>query len=123
MRLARFSLIALLALLITGCGVFNPRPKMFDVTMLDDNKTIALQLRQRFQLDLNNKYSWHILITNRAVLKQVVDISAIHNIEGIYEGISAGQSILTATGEAICRDDAIPCPDKDLKFKITINVQ
>ncbi len=123
MKFAKYGILLVLALTLTSCGLFTPRAKMFEVKMSENNQIIELQLRQRFKLDLDDQYTWNVVIGNRTVLKQVVDVQTIENLEGVYEGIAVGESVITANGEPKCLKDAIPCALRDRAFKITVRVQ
>jgi hypothetical protein len=123
MRFVKLSLVLGLAVLLSSCGLFVQRAKMLILTMQDSGQTINLELRQRFELALDAKYTWVLQAFDRTVLKQVVDITAVPGYQGVYEGIGAGETKFEAVAIAMCKDDPIPCSKPDLKFSITVQVQ
>ncbi|MBI1731059.1 hypothetical protein HYR53_10670 [Candidatus Acetothermia bacterium] len=123
MRFVRLSLVLGLAILVTSCGLFVPRAKMMILTMKDSGQTINLELRQRFELALDAKYTWVLQAYDRTVLKQVVDITSVPGYQGVFEGIGTGETNFETFGFALCKDDPIPCSKPDLKFSIKVQVQ
>ena len=93
------------------------------ITMADNGKTLTLQPGQRFVLMLGEGYDWNLNITNPAVVSQVMGLMPVRGSQGVFEAHQAGQTVLTASGDPLCRSAQPPCMMPSIVFEITIVVR
>lgn len=114
--------ILVLAVTVSGCGLLLKRAPDITVTKNHHNKTITLEKFQRINVQVDHGYYWFNFVGSPAILKQVVPANEVTTNQGIYQGALAGTTFLDMRGEALCRTDPIPCTQKDLHYRFTINV-
>lgn len=97
---------------------------MNGITMADNGGTIRLYPDERFLLDLGmNGFNWAIAIDNQDVLSLVKGVMVPLGAQGLFEAKHPGQSLLTATGNPLCRNSIPACAAPSIFFRITVIVQ
>lgn len=94
------------------------------VTLEDSEKTLTLQVGERFLLFLKSpQHSWTILQFDPAVIRKVADASLIEGAQGVFEAVGRGQTELVAKGELPCHQADPPCLALTLGFQVKIVVE
>jgi hypothetical protein len=106
-------------------GAANSQPTPTNgITMADNGGTIKLHPGGRVLLDLGmNGFDWAIAIDNQDVLSLVKGIMVPLGAQGLFEAKKTGQSLLTATGNPLCRNSIPACGAPSIFFRITVIVQ
>lgn len=93
------------------------------VTLDDDGKTLNLAPGQRFLLKLGEEFNWEVAIDNQDVVSRVIGVLPVRGAQGIFEARKDGRTILTATGDPLCRSAQPPCaaPSRVFTLKITVS--
>lgn len=94
------------------------------IILADNGKTFILHPSDSFLLDLGmDTFDWTVDIDNQNVLSMVKGVMVIRGAQGIYKANSAGQAVLTAVGNPLCRNSIPACEMPSILFKITVIVQ
>jgi photosystem II stability/assembly factor-like uncharacterized protein len=102
----------------------SPGPSsLTQVTLSDDGRTLALQVGDRFLLDLGETYSWTVNIENETIVDLVFNEPVPGGAQGIYEALKPGTTTLIANGDPICRQAQPPCAAPTRLFQLTLVVQ
>jgi hypothetical protein len=94
------------------------------VTLEDGEKTLTLQVGERFLLFLKSPdRKWTVLQFDPAVIRKVADATLIQGAQGVFEAVGRGQTDLVAKGELPCHEADPPCMALTLGFQIKIVVE
>lgn len=122
MKKTSILMILVLSIALTGCGLFIKRAPDITLTGKNNNQTITLQKHQRIVIQVASGYYWFNFVGSPAILKQVVGANDVPDNAGIYQGAMPGRTFLDLRGEAICKQDPIPCNKDDLHYRFTVEV-
>ncbi|MGE0228344.1 MAG: hypothetical protein AB7I38_04840 [Dehalococcoidia bacterium] len=98
-------------------------PEMRVVTLDDHGATIELRVGEEFELRLGGNYDWLVDIADPTVVDRSVVILIYPpppRGEGIYRGLRAGTTTLTATGTPTCYP---ACLMPSAQFSVTVVVR
>lgn len=94
------------------------------VTLEDGDKTLTLQVGQRFLVFLKSpSHTWTVLQFDPAVIRKVADAQLIEGAQGVFEAVGRGQTELVAKGELPCHSADPPCLAVTLGFILKIVVE
>ena len=94
------------------------------ITLADNGKTFLIHTGDGFLLNLGmDVYDWTVSIDDQNVISREKNVMPIRGAQGIYQGMSQGQTVLSAVGDPLCRTSTPACMMPSLIFKITIIVQ
>jgi hypothetical protein len=94
------------------------------ITLADKGKTFTLHPGDSFLLNLGmDTFDWTVDIDNQNVLSLVKGVMVIRGAQGIYKANNAGQAVLTAVGNPLCRNSVPACEAPSILFRITVIVQ
>ncbi len=99
-----------------------PEDKRKIVTLVDNGKTIKLQVNETFLLKLGAEYDWKITIDDQKIISRVPNVAVIAGAQGIFKAHKEGHTKLTATGDPVCRKEKPPCEKPSREFTIKIVV-
>ena len=113
------------AVLLNGCADSAPAstiptPPDLVVTTQDQNTTVPLALGQRFVLQLSN-LNWNGSFAPAGNIQLVQGSASPNDIQGIYEAVKAGTTVLTAFGTPVCAPGQA-CAQFVVLVTITFNV-
>ena len=100
----------------------QPTPKVLEITLADNGRTIELCRNEAIQLKLGEGYDWAITIPNQAVISRDINIAVVRGAQGLYIAHKLGQTSLEAVGDPTCRQSEPPCETPSLSFRVRINV-
>jgi photosystem II stability/assembly factor-like uncharacterized protein len=92
------------------------------VTLADDGTTLTLQVGQNFLLNLGADYEWTVSVADQTILSRLVNITVLRGAQGVYEAKQPGSTILTASGNPVCKGDQPPCVTPSRVFQVKIVV-
>jgi hypothetical protein len=100
----------------------EPTPRVYEVTLADNNKVIELCRNELILLKLGEGYDWTVTIADQTIISRVVNITVVRGAQGLYEAHVIGRTSLEAVGDPTCRQSKPPCEAPSLNFKVTISV-
>lgn len=131
--------LAALALVLVACGPTPTQPPVIipptqeptltpgeltrTVTLEDNGATLILTPGDRFLLELGDQYNWTVTVADPSVVSRVVNITVVKGAQGVYQALKAGNTMLTATGDPLCRQSTPPCELPSILFTLQIVVQ
>jgi hypothetical protein len=103
-------------------------PGSLVVTLGDVDKTVTMHVGERFLLNLGlggelEPYDWQAVPTDPSIVSRVPNVLTVRGSQGLYEAHKPGQTELTATGEAQCRQLQPPCAVPSRSFNVTVQVE
>ena len=105
----------------------EPAPQVIPaagITLADNGKTFLLHPGESVLLNLGMEiYDWTVTIDDQNVLSRVRNIMVIRGAQGVYQAAQAGQAVLSAEGDPLCRKSTPACMAPSLMFMVTIIVQ
>ena len=93
------------------------------VTLSDQDRTVALQVGHRVLVNLGEEFDWTVEIDDPSILSRVPNIAVVRGAQGVYEAHRAGQAVLTASGDPVCRKVQPACAQASRPFRVQIAVQ
>ena len=93
------------------------------VTLGDNGKSITLRVGDRFLLSLGEADDWTLSIDDQSVVSRVMGVMTVRGSQGLFEGRKAGQTILRASGDPVCRAATPPCSRPSTIFQVIVVVQ
>jgi len=93
------------------------------VTLADQGRTIAMQVGERFLLNLEGGDAWIIEIANQAVLSPVTGMPVPQGTQGLFGALASGRTTLSATNEPACRKARPPCMLPTRAFQVEVVVR
>jgi hypothetical protein len=99
-----------------------PTPRVFEVTLADNNKIIELCRNELILLKLGEGYDWTVTIADQTIISRVLNIAVVRGAQGLYEAHVIGKTSLEAVGDPTCRQSKPPCEAPSLNFKVTVSV-
>lgn len=97
-----------------------PIPAPSRVTLQDSGKTITLHVGDTFLLALGDQ-QWNIHVADQSVVARVPNIMVVRGAQGVYKGLKAGTTTISATGTAPCNAGQV-CPMYAIAFHLTVQV-
>ena len=92
------------------------------ITLDQNNHEIILSKGERFLLNLGSNYDWSLNIDNSTVISRVPNVMVIQGAQGLFEAHDDGKTVLTATGDPLCRQSVPRCGMPSILFKLDITV-
>jgi hypothetical protein len=94
------------------------------ITLSDNGKTFLVHLGDSFLLNLGmDTFDWTVTIDNQNVISRERNVMPIRGAQGVYQAAAAGQAVLSAEGDPLCRNTTPACMMPSLLFRVTIIVQ
>ncbi len=93
------------------------------VTLGDNGNTLVLAPGDEFLLDLGDQYTWTVTVADSTVVGRVLNITVIKGAQGVYQALKSGDTVLTASGDPLCRQATPPCEQPSILFTLQIVVQ
>ncbi len=94
------------------------------ITMADNGKTFLVHPGDGFLLNLGmDTFDWTVTIDDQNVISREKNVMPIRGAQGVYQAINAGQTVLSAVGDPLCRNSTPACMMPSLMFKVTVIVQ
>jgi hypothetical protein len=114
------------AALLSGCAPSAPTstgqtPADLVVTMQDQDTTVPLALEQHFILQLSSSLDWSGSFAPAGIVQLIQGSTPTEGIQGTYEAVKAGTTVLDAIGTPICAPGQA-CPQYLAGLTITFNV-
>lgn len=101
-----------------------PGPDSTEIITLDNNNsTLTLRQGQRFLLKLGEIYDWNLIIADQSVVSRVKNVLVVRGAQGLFEGLSAGQTDISAQGDPLCRSQKPACAMPSRIFHLTVIVE
>ena len=92
------------------------------VTLADYGQTLALQVGDRFLLDLGSGYAWTVRLSDPMIISAVGSIPGSVGLQTVYEAEQPGETTLSAEGRPQCEPAAGACPGLVRGFRIQVVV-
>jgi hypothetical protein len=114
--------------LIQGTPTPSPIPPQtgdggLTITLADNGKTIEMKVGDTALLKLGYEYDWNISITDESILSRVKNIMVINGAQGVYQALKAGTTVMSISGDPVCRVSTPPCMMPSIQFQVTIVVK
>ncbi|MCZ7385849.1 MAG: hypothetical protein O8C63_14050 [Candidatus Methanoperedens sp.] len=109
-------------LALAGPVSTDTAPLAKTITLVDDQKTITLQVDETFLLKLGEGYDWNISIDDQTVISREVNVMVIRGAQGIYRAHKPGSATLTAVGDPLCRKSVPACGAPSRLFRLNVIV-
>jgi hypothetical protein len=102
--------------------VASPSPSA-SVTLSDQDRTLMLQVNQRVLVNLGEEFDWSVQIDDPSIVSRLPNITVARGAQGVYEAHRVGQTVLSATGDPVCRRAQPACAAPSRSFRVQIVVQ
>lgn len=107
----------------SGQGDSQPVPGT-GISLDDNGKTFSMHVGDSLLLNLGtDAYDWTAFVDNEKVLRMKVGVMVIKGAQGIFDALSPGTTILSASGDPLCRKSRPACAMPSILFSITIVVE
>jgi len=94
------------------------------LTMDDNGKSFNMNVGDSVLLNLGtDDYDWQVTIDNQDVLRMKMGVMVIKGAQGIYDAMTPGTAILSASGDPLCRQSRPACAMPSIGFSVTIVVK
>jgi hypothetical protein len=90
------------------------------VTAAENGTTLHLAVGERFTLELGAGVEWAVKVADPAIVAPVSGVTLAPGVQGVYEAIAPGTTVLNAVGSPSCTGGA--CPQFRIGFTLTIAV-
>jgi hypothetical protein len=122
------AVLVMVSFVLMACGSSSPSSTpstgtQNTVTLADDGQTITLRVGDSFLLELGEDYNWTPTVEDQTIVSRAKNIAVIRGAQGVYDGLQAGKTALTAVGDPVCRQANPPCEQPSRLFKVQIVVQ
>jgi hypothetical protein len=108
----------------TGVGSIPQTIPTNGISLTDNGKTFSLHPGDSFLLNLGmESFDWTVTIDDQNVLSRVKNIMVVRGAQGVYQAAQAGQTLLRAEGDPLCRKSTPACMAPSIMFMVTIIVQ
>ncbi len=91
-------------------------PTANEITLEDNNQTIAITVNETIYLNLGGGYNWDVSFEPAGIVERENDAAGA---EGYYVARMVGQTVMRAAGTPACRPD---CATPGADFSLTIEV-
>ncbi|MGI9145559.1 MAG: hypothetical protein ACR2IK_03255 [Chloroflexota bacterium] len=92
------------------------------VTLVDDGRTLSLQTGQRALISLGDDFDWIVQVEDASILSCVTGVTVVAGAQGLYQANRIGRTMLTASGDPICRKAQPACalPSRTMSASIVV---
>jgi hypothetical protein len=101
----------------------DPNAGGLTITLVDNGKTFNLKVGDSALLKLGYDYDWTISIADESILSRVKNIMVINGAQGVYQALKAGTTVMSITGDPVCRTSTPPCMAPSIAFEVTFVVK
>lgn len=98
------------------------RTALTTITQADHTRTITLRQGERVLVQLEDGFLWKFTIEDEQILAP--DLASPHSgaNQQVFTALRSGKTVLTATGDPLCRQSTPPCLRPSIVFSVTMIV-